>query len=123
MIPEAGHPPGTPRPGKPQNNGAHERMHRTLQAEACRPARGTFSAQRRALNDSAGSTTRSGRLTHQASRRRTEALRNETLGFEWVADQLWSVFLWGYPAGALRRTEFATPGRHGPVKVFPMCPV
>lgn len=40
------------RPGKPQDNGAHERMHRTLKSGACRPPRGTFSAQQRALNES-----------------------------------------------------------------------
>jgi putative transposase len=39
------------RPGKPQDNGAHERMHRTLKAGACRPARATFSAQQGALNE------------------------------------------------------------------------
>lgn len=38
------------RPGHPQDNGAHERMHRTLKAEAARPARRTEAAQQRALN-------------------------------------------------------------------------
>jgi hypothetical protein len=124
------------RPGKPQDNGAHERMHRTLKAGACRPPRGTFSAQRRALNGfrrvyneerphhalgmqaPASLYTASERpytrnvadpvYPRHFERRRvtkigvfswhrqqifvTEALRNETLGFEWVADRLWSVF-------------------------------
>jgi len=124
------------RPGKPQDNGAHERMHRTLKAGACRPARGTFSAQQRALNEfrriyneerphhALGMQTpaslyqRSERVypgeapdpvypSHFEKRRITkigvfswhgeqifvtEALRNETLGFEWIADGLWSVF-------------------------------
>lgn len=35
-------------PGKPQQNGRHERMHRTLKAEA--PAQGDLSAQQRAFN-------------------------------------------------------------------------
>lgn len=124
------------RPGKPQDNGAHERMHRTLKAGACRPARGTFSAQQRALNEfrliyneerphhALGMQTPSSLYTasariypdhapepvyppHFETRRITkigvftwhrlqifvtQALRNETLGFECIADGLWSVF-------------------------------
>lgn len=38
------------RRGKPQDNGRHERMHRTLKEEATRPARGNAAAQQRALN-------------------------------------------------------------------------
>ena len=38
------------RPGKPQDNAAHERMHRTLKQEAARPPRANESAQQRALN-------------------------------------------------------------------------
>lgn len=34
-------------PGKPQQNGQHERMHRTLKAEATRPPAATLSAQQR----------------------------------------------------------------------------
>ena len=34
-------------PGCPQQNGAHERMHRTLKAEACRRPQGTRAAQQR----------------------------------------------------------------------------
>jgi len=34
-------------PGCPQENGAHERMHRTLKAETTRPAAATFAAQQR----------------------------------------------------------------------------
>ena len=37
-------------PGNPQQNGAHERMHRTLKAEAIRPPRGSLAAQQRAFN-------------------------------------------------------------------------
>jgi transposase InsO family protein len=37
-------------PAHPQQNGAHERMHKTLKAEAIRPPRGTMSAQQRAFN-------------------------------------------------------------------------
>jgi hypothetical protein len=34
-------------PGKPQQNGRHERMHRTLKAETTRPAAATLRAQQR----------------------------------------------------------------------------
>lgn len=37
------------RPGKPQDNGAHERMHRTLKEEAATPPRATWHSQQRAL--------------------------------------------------------------------------
>lgn len=37
-------------PGKPQQNGRHERTHRTLKAEATRPAAGSFPAQQRKFN-------------------------------------------------------------------------
>ena len=38
------------RPASPQENGAHERMHRTLKAEAIRPPKGHLIAQQRAFN-------------------------------------------------------------------------
>ncbi len=38
------------RRGRPQDNGAHERMHRTLKAEATRPARRTPEQQQRTFN-------------------------------------------------------------------------
>lgn len=37
-------------PARPQQNGVHERMHRTLKAGACRPPRGTLAAQQRAFH-------------------------------------------------------------------------
>ncbi len=37
-------------PGKPQQNGRHERMHRTLKAETTRPAAGSCRAQQRKFN-------------------------------------------------------------------------
>lgn len=37
-------------PGQPQQNGAHDRMHKTLKAEAIRPPRATLVAQQRAFN-------------------------------------------------------------------------
>lgn len=37
-------------PGKPQQNGRHERMHRTLKAEATRPPAGNLCAQQRRFN-------------------------------------------------------------------------
>ena len=37
-------------PGKPQQNGRHERMHRTLKAQVTRPPKSSRSAQQRAFN-------------------------------------------------------------------------
>lgn len=37
-------------PGKPQQNGRHERMHRTLKAETTKPAAGNLAAQQRKFN-------------------------------------------------------------------------
>ena len=37
-------------PGNPQQNGRHERMHRTLNAETTRPAAGSLAAQQRRFN-------------------------------------------------------------------------
>jgi putative transposase len=38
------------RPASPQENGAHERMHKTLKAEAIRPPKGNLAAQQRAFS-------------------------------------------------------------------------
>jgi len=38
-------------PGRPDQNGRHERMHRTLKAEAATPPRASFSAQQRAFDN------------------------------------------------------------------------
>jgi putative transposase len=38
-------------PGRPDQNGRHERMHRTLKAETTRPAAGSLAAQQRRFND------------------------------------------------------------------------
>lgn len=124
------------RPGKPQDNGSHERMHRTLKEEATRPVRRNQAAQQRALNrfrriyneerPHHGLEMKRPASLYRSSSRRfpeeladpvypahfeqrrvtkigvfswkqrqifvTEALRHETLGFECVADGLWSVF-------------------------------
>jgi transposase InsO family protein len=37
-------------PGRPEQNGRHERMHRTLKAETAKPPRSSFSAQQRAFD-------------------------------------------------------------------------
>ncbi len=37
-------------PGRPEQNGRHERMHRTLKAETARPPRSSFAAQQRAFD-------------------------------------------------------------------------
>lgn len=38
------------RPGNPQENGRHERFHRSLKAAVCKPSKGNLSAQQRAFN-------------------------------------------------------------------------
>ncbi len=43
--------PETIEPGKPQQNGRHERMHRTLKREATQPPKADLSAQQRHFND------------------------------------------------------------------------
>lgn len=43
--------PMTIEPGKPQQNGAHERMHRTLKKEACLPPESTVRNQQARFND------------------------------------------------------------------------
>ncbi|MEN8375093.1 MAG: IS481 family transposase [Gemmatimonadota bacterium] len=47
---ELGIAPELTQPGKPQQNGRHERMHRTLKREATRPARKHLAAQQTAFN-------------------------------------------------------------------------
>jgi transposase InsO family protein len=143
------------RPGKPQDNGAHERMHRTLKEEAVQPPRQTPAAQQRALNrfrtiynekrphhalamkKPASLYTSSPRvypadipepvyLGHFEKRRITkigvftwkqrqifitEAVRNETLGFEHIADGLWSVFFGDVLLGRFSEQDYRfTPG-------------
>ena len=44
--------PETIEPGKPQQNGRHERMHRTLKREATRPPKANLRAQQRHFNHS-----------------------------------------------------------------------
>jgi transposase InsO family protein len=39
------------KPGRPDQNGRHERMHSTLKAEVCRPPSSSFSAQQRAFDE------------------------------------------------------------------------
>lgn len=69
------------RPGKPQDNGAHERMHRVLKQEVARPPRGNEAAQQRALNGFRR--TYNEQRPHHALQLQTpvfvtEALRNES---------------------------------------------
>lgn len=143
------------RPGKPQDNGAHERMHRTLKQAVQQRVRGTEAAQQRALNQfrriyneerphhalqlntPASVYTKSVRpYPHDipdpvypahfelrkvskigvfAWRSRqifvTEALHNETIGFEGIADGLWSVFFGEVMLGRFSEHDFRfTPG-------------
>jgi transposase InsO family protein len=143
------------RPGKPQDNGAHERMHRTLKQEVAQPPRRTPAAQQRALSrfrrvynekrphhalqlrKPASLYVRSTRpfpddladpvypahfelrqvtkigvfswKNHQIFL--TEALHNETLGFECIADGLWSVFFGDVLLGRFSELDYRfTPG-------------
>ena len=57
-------------PGRPEQNGAHERMHRTLKAEATRPPERNQQQQQTRLVPSAASTTRSARTRRWGRRPR-----------------------------------------------------
>jgi putative transposase len=143
------------RPGKPQDNGAHERMHRTLKQTALQRPRATEAAQQRALNQfrriyneerphhalqmksPASCYSKSVRAypedipdpvypAHFELRRVskigvfawkqrqifvTEALHNETVGFESIADRLWSVFFGDVMLGRFSELDYQfTPG-------------
>lgn len=143
------------RPGKPQDNGAHERMHRTLKQTALQRTRATEAAQQRALNQfrrvyneerphhalqmktPASCYSKSVRQypedipdpcypPHFELRRIskigvfawkqrqifiTEALHNETVGFDPIADGLWSVFFGDVMLGRFSELDFQfTPG-------------
>jgi transposase InsO family protein len=138
------------RRGKPQDNGAHERMHRTLKQDALQQPKQTFAAQQRELNRfrkiyneerphhalnlkrPASLYTKSERAfpadlpepvypAHFEQRavtkigifswkRRqifvTEALRSQTLGFEPVADGIWSVFFGDVLLGRFNEVDY-----------------
>ena len=53
-------------PGRPDQNGRHERFHETLKAETASPPRATVRAQQKASPTSAPSTTRSARTRPSA---------------------------------------------------------
>src|SRR5204863_2940127 len=50
VVAAARHSAPTDLPAHPQQNGAHERMHKTLKAEAIRPPRSRLATQQRAFN-------------------------------------------------------------------------
>ena len=137
------------RPGKPQDNGAHERMHRTLKEEVAFPASRNEAAQQRALNRfrecynqvrphhalqletpavhySTSLRPYPAELAdpiyppHFETRRVTKigvvtwkhkrifistALGNQTVGFEHIAEGLWSVFFGDVLLGRLLEGE------------------
>jgi putative transposase len=137
------------RPGKPQDNGSHERMHRTLKEEVTHPPRRSLAAQQRALNrfrqvyneerphHALGLETPARHYAPSArpypdvvpdlvypahfevrwvskigvvnwKKKRifvSTALRNEPLGFEHLADDLWSVFFGNVLLGRVRESE------------------
>jgi transposase InsO family protein len=137
------------RPGKPQDNGSHERMHRTLKEEVAHPPRYSLAAQQRALDQfrrcynherphhalnlqtPARHYTRSLRpfpnelpeVRYPAhfevrwvskigvvnwKRKRifvSTVLAHEPLGFEHIAEDLWSVFFGTMLLGRLRESE------------------
>lgn len=62
------------RPASPQENGAHERMHKTLKAEAIRPPKGNLAAQQRAFLRSGPSSTSNGRTVRSRAIRPPPAM-------------------------------------------------
>jgi transposase InsO family protein len=64
-------------PGRPQQNGRHERMHRTLKAETTRPAAGNLAAQQRRFNSLAVAARAPERAPH-ADRGRVRATLSST---------------------------------------------
>ena len=50
LVAAARHSASAHQPASPQENGAHERMHKTLKAEAIRPPQATLAPQQRAFN-------------------------------------------------------------------------
>ena len=137
------------RPGKPQDNGSHERMHRTLKEEVAHPPRRTPAAQQRALDRfrqhyneerphhalelqtpnrhyapsarpypedvpepvypthfEVRRVTKIGVVTWKQKRIfLSAALGNEPVGFEHIADGLWSVFFGEVMLGRLYESE------------------
>ena len=55
-------------PGRPDQNGRHERMHNTLKSETAKPPRASFRAQQRASIGSGRNTTKSARMRHLVRR-------------------------------------------------------
>lgn len=62
------------RPGNPQENGAHERMHRTLKRQAIKPVRASCTAQQRTSMCSCESTTTNGRTSDSTNKPRARSI-------------------------------------------------
>ena len=60
-------------PGRPAQNGRHERMHRTLKSETTRPAAGSLAAQQRRFNIFREEFTTNGRTRRSTKKRRPRA--------------------------------------------------
>ena len=69
--------PETIEPGKPQQNGRHERMHRTLKREATRPPKANLRAQQRHFNQFRSTPTSSLRSSIPSTSRSERSLRTE----------------------------------------------
>lgn len=137
-------------PGKPQQNGQHERMHRTLRAETARPPEARMTAQQRRFDawrtefnderphDGLGGDTPTSRYAasprpmpevlpepeypaHAEIRRvsrcgtfkmkgrqrfLSQALANETIAFEEVADGIWSVSFYTVELGRFHERDY-----------------
>ena len=65
-------------PGKPQQNGRHERMHRTLKDETTRPAAASLAAQQRKFNTFRDEFNQE--RPHEALDQQTPALVDTSLG-------------------------------------------
>jgi transposase InsO family protein len=66
-------------PGSPQENGAHERLHKTLKARATRPPAANLNTQQRAFN------------LHSGQHFLSQALNDQYIGLEEVQDGLWNI--------------------------------
>ncbi len=63
-------------PASPQENGRHERMHRTLKAQTSRPPATNAAEQQGRFDSFRGTTTKNGRTRRSANDRRTRSTRH-----------------------------------------------
>jgi len=126
------------KPGHPEQNGRHERMHLTLKNEATKPAAFNFLQQHSPriyepppeleypYHDRAVRVTRCGRIC--LGRRKinlSSVFAGQTIGIREVDDQIWLVSFMEYDLGYFdKERDRVEPGRSpfAPDKVLTMCP-